>query len=162
MASATPKTVNYKFKWILKNATYENIVKCRASDPVKTQVFQTKFDNCVIDWFLGVYYNQEKRSIAVFFNKDNIVSNSCLLNMCVRLQGYEKKFEKVINQITSASGVGWLSFIELDNLLYDTDFNMDFDCFTFDVEVNYQRIDCNLLFISLKRFNLLKYWSLIT
>lgn len=50
MTSAAPKTVNYKFNWILKNADYVNITNHPASDPVKTQVFQTKFDNCVIDW----------------------------------------------------------------------------------------------------------------
>mgnify|MGYP005607503787 FL=1 len=50
MASSTPKSVNYKFNWIIKNATRENIVKNDTQDTLETEIIETNFDGCVVKW----------------------------------------------------------------------------------------------------------------
>ena len=51
MASATPKSVNYKFKWIIKNATRENIKKFDGqNNQLTSQTFQTWFESGLVEW----------------------------------------------------------------------------------------------------------------
>mgnify|MGYP003449503142 CR=1 FL=1 len=50
MASETAKSVNYTFKWIIKNATRENIVKNDRQNTLETEIIETNFDGCVVKW----------------------------------------------------------------------------------------------------------------